>query len=198
MKELLEPNEWQKIDGRISTMFPWYVESFLEVLATWDLYDKVIWEYGLGASSIWWAYNSKAVYGVDSNKEWYNGVKNRLTELNISDKTYLNYAAVIEEDQITDYNFAFANECKNAYINAIHIADIHFDIVVVDGLYRDECIAEALKKMKPGAILIVDNWQQPSVWMANEETLRLLEPYEKKVYKQNGHPDWQTAIFFIK
>ncbi len=192
MKELIDPNEWQFRDDSLGgILFPWYVKPFLDVLSTWDLSDKVVWEYGLGASTIWYAHKAKEIYGVDSNTQWLSAVLDRLKELGKTGRF-----------QLANTAFHTEHEAMLHYTNSIYMTDVCvsgdlFDIVVIDGLYRDECIPHALKYLKPGGELIIDNYNQPSVWMATQKSQDLLadETFDQKIFKQNGHPDWQTAVF---
>lgn len=170
------PNEWQVKDEELDVLYPWYTKSFLDELRTWDLCQKYVWEYGLGAGSLWWACKCRKLYGVENNVDWFNVV---------SDK--IGYASKIK--------------CRidpNYYVNSIYDSGLLFDIIVVDGdpvELRDKCIQAALDCLKPSGFLIIDNWLQPSVWMASEETKKLLEPYPYKIFKQENHLDWQTAVF---
>lgn len=166
MIDLSKPNEWQHIDQETGLIFPWYTKSFLDELATWELKDKVIFEYGCGASTLWWRKKAKAVYSVDENKEYAEAVG----------------GVHLAENGVDYVNYIY--ECPQP------------DIVIIDGeRLRQECVAPALKCIKPGGKLIYDNWMQPSVEVQSEDTQYILTQYPHVIYKQSGHPDWQTAVF---
>jgi predicted O-methyltransferase YrrM len=82
------------------------------------------------------------------------------------------------------------------------VPDIDFNIIVVDGILRNECLQHAIKLLsKKGGIIIADNWQQDFVWLspAAED---LMKPYERKIFVQPDHTNhegnaWKTAIFTI-
>lgn len=168
MIDLSAMNEWQNRCPSTGLVFPWYTKSCLDELVTWDLSDKVVLEIGGGASTIWWAKKAKVVYLIEDNKEYW--------------------------DQL--FGLGIPN---------LHSAAINphgpFDIVIVDNepIERRDILAQtALTVLKPGGRLIIDNWLQPSVgWMPSEETQQLLSQYPVKVYPQEGHPDWKTAVFTI-
>lgn len=175
MINLTVPNEWQYQDESLGgILFPWYVKPFLDELATWDLKDKTVFEYGMGASSLWWANKAGKVFGVDNNLEWFSEVVAAL-------KGKGNYEHI---------------EDREDYCNAVSEWSELFDIIIIDGAYRDECVIPALNSLKEGGILVVDNWMQPSVEIASEENQELLLSMAHRVFKQPGHPDWQTAIFY--
>jgi len=177
MIDLSLTNEWQHRDPETGLVFPWYTKSFLDELVTWELKDKVVFEYGAGASTVWWAKKARKVYGVESNPDWFRQVTN-----------------VIGNESC----ISLATE-KDVYINAIHQWAKEFDIVVVDGdpvEWRDDCVIAAIECVKNNGIMICDNWQQKDVWVS-EYALTLLGRYDHCIYKQDGHDHWQTAYFKI-
>jgi predicted O-methyltransferase YrrM len=172
MIDLNATNEWQHRDNSTGLVLPWYTKSFLDELVTWDLKDKVVFEYGCGASSLWWAAKCKKLYGVEWNKDYF--------------------AATC--DKIGDRASIALETTEKPYINSIRQWVIKFDIIVVDGEFRDESMPTVLEHINPGGIIIFDNWMQPSVCCQLEETQQLLLALPHKIYKQEGHPDWQTLV----
>ena len=144
---------------------PWYVRPFLQELITWNLKDKYIFEYGCGYSSLWYRSRGALLYGVDNNETWAS----------LSGVRY-------EPDE-------------NWYLESISFLNVKFDIVIIDGTWRDRCTKYALKRLVNGGKLIIDNWEQPSVepndWT---ETKELIKWMDIEVYKEPTHPDWKTAV----
>lgn len=149
--------------------FPWYTGPCLEWLDKLDLKGKCVFEYGIGDSTTW--YRSRGAYciGVDSNFEW-------------AKKNYGIYAA-------SKIRYVL---CLDLLVDAT--GDL-FDIVAIDGDFRDNCTQTALAGLKPGGHLIIDNYHQPSVepnrWILTDH---LIKGMPIKIYKQPNHPDWQTAV----
>lgn len=147
---------------------PWYVRPCLEWLVTLDLRGKHIFEYGCGGSTWWYRSRGAIVFGVDNKLEW-------ATMANVVHET-----------------------CKNDYIERISYQPVDYDIVVVDGEYRDECAAEAINFLNPGGYLIIDNYNQPSVepntWDKFHAALDNVIGYKRKLYKEPSHPDWSTLV----
>lgn len=164
MVDLSTPNEWQHICPDTGLVMPWYTKPALDEIVTWDLKDKVVFEYGCGASTLWWRKRAKAVYSVDEDRAY--------------------------------------SEVTGAYLAKNPVDFLHYiyefpplDIVIIDGeRLRQESVEHALKCLKPGGVLIYDNWMQPSVELQSEETQRVLLSLPHKIYKQENHPDWQTLI----
>lgn len=175
MIDLNATNEWQHrdVDGMV---LPWYTKSFLDELVTWNLKDKVVFEYGAGASTLWWDRKCRNVYAVESNEQFLEAVRAKVGETSV-----------------------YYSGTKENYLKFITKPGVKFDVVIIDGepiAWRDDCVKPALDCLKPGGRLIIDNWDQPSVgWLPSEETQRMLSQYPVQVYPQEGHPDWKTAIF---
>jgi len=163
-------NEWQRVDTSNGLVMPWYTHPFLDELLTWDVSNWRVFEYGAGYSTLWWRNKAKSVISVDTSKCWCDNINCNFE----SDKeSYLS--------KPLDYG--------------------NFDCIIIDGEpteWRDECTMYALSKLKDGGILIIDNYDQPSVepnvW---ESTNQLLKYYKCKIFKQPNHPDWKTA-YWIK
>jgi len=176
MIDLNATNEWQHRDPETGLVFPWYTKSFLDELVTWDLSDKVVFEYGAGASTLWWAKKCKRVFGVESNDEYSEAVNRELG------------FPAIKFEALGDF-----------YVKNVFYCHVEYDIIIIDGEpieWRDACVQPALDCLKTGGKLIIDNWNQPSVgWMPSEETQRIVSQYPVQVYAQEGHPDWKTAMF---
>lgn len=185
MIDLNHCNEWQHRDLETGLVFPWYTKSFLDELVTWDLSDKAVFEYGAGASTLWWASRCKSVAGVEYNLRYADAVNKGVAQ------RYVRYS---RSWPVSWYSI------KAPYINCVR-AIARTDIIIIDGEpieWRDDCVKPALDCLVPGGKLIIDNWQQASVgWLPSEETQQLLSQYPVKVYAQKGHPDWKTAVFTI-
>jgi len=168
MIKLSAENGWVAKD-QYGIQYPWYASDMLELLDKMDLRGKYVFEYGCGHSTHWFRSRGAFVDGVDSDIDWADVAKVKF------EKYY------------------------NEYTNRIHNSKYEwYDIIVIDGIYRDDCTEHALKNLKPGGMLIIDNWMQPSV-EPNEwtRTLELTKGMKSEVFAQEGHPDWKT-IYFIK
>jgi len=177
MIDLSKANEWQYIDKETGLVFPWYVLPAIEEISEWHLSNKNVFEYGLGASSLWWEKKCNHLYGVENDFGYFEAVAEKIGTT----------AALIYEPDLEKYNYR------------IFEFNISYDIVIVDGTteVRDSGIIEGYKALKSGGAMIVDNWDQPSCWIPNDQTRRFVNDHflTQKIYKQKNHADWQTAIF---
>lgn len=99
-----------------------------------------IFEYGSGHSTLYWRKLAATVVSVENNEDWYN---------------YLIRALGPEPDGITVILAAHEEDYVTA-ISRYGSSDL-FDIVLVDGAYRRDCIRTAIDHVKPGGLLVVDN-----------------------------------------
>jgi predicted O-methyltransferase YrrM len=184
MIDLQIPNEWQILDTELGILKPYYTKPFLDELDTWDLSDKKLFEYGLGASTVYWSKKCKEVYGVENNEEYFDAVSNYLDDNGDGSVVLLGYA----------------ND-KKEYVSEYISLNAPYDIIIVDGEpveWRDDCIKTAIKCLNKNGYLIIDNYLQKSVWVASEEVQQLLSKYHSQNFRQHDHPDWQTSIFLIE
>lgn len=151
---------------------PWYTGPCLEWLMTLDFEEKWVYEFGIGDSTLWYKNRGAVLMGVDSNLDWV---------INIGCIIGCWHAHVLN---------------KEVYINLIEVLrDNLFDLVIIDGDYRDECTKNALKHLKPGGYLIIDNWDQSTVCPDWPLTKKLIEGMPIKLYYEPDHWDkWCTAV----
>jgi hypothetical protein len=114
---------------------PWYTYPAIEYISQLELRDRVVFEYGLGNSSLFWAGLAGKVFSLDHNREWYDRVSTRAPE---------NVKVLLATD-------------RDEYIRAIHRFEFDFDVIVVDGIERYQCCKNALEKLKEGGLIILDN-----------------------------------------
>lgn len=165
----LEGGRYQDVDGCI---LPWYTSPCLEWMVSLDLKEKVIFEYGIGDSSLWYERQGAYNFGIESNEDWWMYVVSKSAHKN-------------------PYTFT---KSKERYLLGENDHRILFDLIIIDGLYRDECTEYALKVLKPSGYLIIDNWKQPSVEEHWPLTEKLIEGMPITIYKEPEHYDWVTAV----
>lgn len=183
--DIKKGNEWQFLSKDGSCILPWYTRPALDVLESMDLSDKVVFEYGTGLSTIYYAKKCQKVFGIESDYDWTLNLYDTLSEYNLVTKAdvvlYKNQELYI--DSINNFPYLIPN------------------IIVVDGIYRDECTKNAFgfanMYCQKGSLIILDNWLQPSVEVASKEVQDLVNNHEHTKYFQPGHPDWCTCIVTI-
>ncbi len=115
---------------------PWYTYPAIEYLSQFDYSDKYIFEYGCGYSSPFWAHRAKKVISIEDNEQWYHKWQDEFK----FDNLIIN---LIQEG--ADYYSSIAKE--NAF----------FDVIVIDGKCRAECAKQAVKYLRNGGFIILDD-----------------------------------------
>lgn len=134
--------KYQSVDKENKAV-PWFSYPAIEYLNSLDLKEKTVFEYGTGNSTIYWASRTKRIIGIENNPGWFKYVK---------DKT----------QKAKNINLILKTN-KSEYVDALSKLKEKFDIVVVDGEYREKCINHAIKHIKDGGFVILDN----SDWYPN-------------------------------
>lgn len=156
---------WRYVDTESNLILPWYTKPALEWLKSQDVSNWRVFEYGCGYSTMWWSLNCKWITAVDTNEGWARAV------------------GVIHYPD------------KESYVKSIEWqTEERYDCIVVDGEWREECVAFSRDTINPGGYMIVDNYGQTDFPPA-EKIDALLEGWTKVVYKQPNHSDWSTAVF---
>ena len=122
-------------------IMPMYTYPCYEWLDSIDWTDSKVYEFGTGYSTIWWQNKKADYYGVEDNKEWYDRIK----------KSGFKNKVKYEPDH-------------KKYIKTIYDYDFKFDVIVIDGQVRFDCIKPALEKIKDNGMIIYDNsdWHKSS------------------------------------
>lgn len=121
---------------------PWFERDaiiFLESILTPDM---VLFEWGAGRSTQWFADRVKSIVSIEHQQKWYDVVSVYLK--NRSNAKLL----LIGTD-------------KEEYPKVISkYVDETFDLVSVDGRRRCECVREAMSKVKENGWLLLDDLQR--------------------------------------
>lgn len=183
--------DFQKFDPSNNLVYPWLTHPALDVIKTWDLADKKVLEWGSGLSTIWWADKCEQVISIEANAKWFAEVNDMLHSKNDYTNAQVIYRNCNEGDQT---KIEFYTEVPAWFTP---------DIVVVDGILRNECLIKGIEILSKnnGGVIIADNVWQDYVWMS-PASLEIMAPYNPILYIQEDHKDnegnkWKTAIFSV-
>jgi hypothetical protein len=154
---------------------PWYTYPAIGYLDQLDVSGQVVFEYGCGNGTLYWARRGATVWAVEDDKQWYDMV--------IS-KAQANLKIIFAED-------------REAYIAAIACAKVNFDIIVIDGNYRESCVATALKFLKPTGFVILDNSDTLPMAVALLRNANFIQIDFEGMGPINYYP-WCTSLFLSR
>lgn len=116
---------------------PWMNYHFIEFLSARLHNSLVVFEYGSGYSTSFWAGLVKSVTSVEYDKDWFDKVKTNLP---------VNVKLIFNDDL---EGGEYAKTCK--------VQNNKFDVVIVDGRNRIDCIKYALSGLKDDGVIVLDD-----------------------------------------
>lgn len=124
------------VDGK-GRPLPWVTYPFIDFIGA--RLDKTmrVFEFGSGNSTLWYADRVKAVVSVEHDRFWYDKISHTMPA-NVS----LNYQAIGNDGE-------YAKSAANL--------ETEFDIVIVDGRDRVNCIKNALQALRSSGVIVVDD-----------------------------------------
>lgn len=184
--------EWQRLDPENGLIEPWLTHPFMDWIKNLDLSTRIILELGGGASTAWWRNKARWVDTVEASLAWARDIK-----------TYCDHE-LLNNGEVFHFTDDLPDGCNLAelYFNRIEDNGKHYDLIIVDGIYRTESLAWALNHFKEtGGIIIADNVEQDYVWIS-PKAVELMTPYECHRFVQPDHTNhegrpWNTCIWVI-
>jgi predicted O-methyltransferase YrrM len=142
------PAAWWRARSGKTPERPWIVPAAIGWLGRRIRSDWAVLELGSGRSTVWFARRAGSVLSFEDNEYWYPRTRERLAELGLSN-VELRLRAVQE----------FPREVAE-------LPDGSFDLVVVDFLEapevtRIDCLTPAMKKVRAGGLLLLDDSDRP-------------------------------------
>ncbi|MBL6664937.1 MAG: class I SAM-dependent methyltransferase [Rickettsiales bacterium] len=121
---------------------PWMTYGAIQYLQEFVNKELEVFEFGSGASTLFFARNCQKVTSIETNKFWHNIISQRLEENNLTNsKRYL------MEDGLDNEN----------YENFLHNLNQKFDIIIIDSIKRYQCAIHIKDFVKENGIIILDD-----------------------------------------
>jgi hypothetical protein len=156
---------------------PWYTYPAIEFLNQFDFSDKNVFEYGSGNSSLYWARRCSTLISIEHDSYWHNKIKRNLK----------------------NNQRLFLRKNKNEYVKSINEFGTKFDIIIIDGAFRQDCAKEIKENLLlESGIIILDN----SDWYA--ETARFLKDSMDMIqvdfhgFGPINSYTWTTSLFLTR
>jgi hypothetical protein len=151
---------------------PWFTYPTIEYLSQFDLTNLEILEWGCGNSSVYFSKRCKVISSVEHNAEWFELVKNK--------KLPNHHLILTSLDDYPEKAKSFEKK---------------FDIIIVDGERRHECIEVALELINAGGIIILDNSDRhPDIGKKLRDNGYLEVDFHG--FGPIGLTTWTTTLFF--
>ena len=134
---------------------PWLTRRANEILESYLRPSDIGLEFGSGRSTVWFAKRLLMLTSVEHDLAWGDKVQKMLQSESIKNVTY----KIVRMDRDE------ASGSDAAYVTVVQAFARHsLDFVLVDGIYREFCALQAIERIRPGGILVIDNanWYLPS------------------------------------
>lgn len=118
---------------------PWLTPQAIEMLEGWLTRERVGIEWGSGRSTAWLASRMGSLTSVEHDPVYYGRVLAQLRARGIAN------VELLLRMEATPYASVVARHAPR------------LDFALVDGAYRDACVASAIRQLRPGGILMLDN-----------------------------------------
>jgi len=118
---------------------PWWNDRAIRYLGQHLRSGDRVFEWGSGASTVWLVSRGADVTSIEHDPDWVSKVRVRCPAADVRavPENVRDYVAAIDE-----------------------FRDDSFDVVIVDGKYRPECLHRGASKVRPGGLLVLDDTDQ--------------------------------------
>jgi hypothetical protein len=130
---------------------PWWAYGATKFLENKIKSDLKVFEYGAGYSTLWLANKVADLTSIDDDQIWISLLKSKIPS---------NVNLIYSETENIKYGhrtFLPINQTKYKYSKEIDKFNKKFDIIIIDGVDRNNCIVEALKNLSSSGVIILDN-----------------------------------------
>jgi hypothetical protein len=163
--------------------YPWVTISALLWLDSFITRDSRVFEWGTGGSTLYWGERVRAVTSVEHDRSWFEKTacaiaSSQLTNCDLrlrEPEGAGNSCRLHSSAHDATYESAFPSYESSSfkhYVTEIDVfPDSFFDLISVDGRARPSCLIHAVRKVKPGGALMLDNSER-SRYQASFELFR--------------------------
>jgi predicted O-methyltransferase YrrM len=128
---------------------PWITREACAYLEAWLKPEHVAVEWGSGRSTLWFAERVGRLISVEHDANWHERVAAELRQRGLKN---------------VEYHLATLPQCgtegDDCYVErALKNVDV-VDFALVDGQFRDLCTQMAMRRLRPGGLLVIDNAEQ--------------------------------------
>jgi len=132
---------------------PWLTYPVLRFLDKRLNKTMSVYEFGSGNSTMWFSERVKFIRSIEHDQNWISELKPKLSK-----NVELVYRSIGEMAKLKYGDLTYCKaDFSIPYISDIIETDRKFDIIIIDGIFRNSCIATSLKSLALNGILIIDN-----------------------------------------
>ncbi len=141
---------------------PWLTPGAMKIIKKYLTTSSKVFEFGSGLSTLWFSKRCHSIISVEHNKDWFKRIDDKIKRTRTN--AQIIYVNVIDEDY-SEYEKKICD-----YENS------SFDIILIDGRSRVNCLKNSISKLKKDGIIILDDSQRPRY----KDAYNLLSSFEHK------------------
>lgn len=128
--------------SKLGEPLPWYTYPCIDFIKYRCFRDKIILEFGGGQSTLWWAKYAKRMITFEGDKQWYETIK----------------TAMPSNVDLFLVSMESRERCVSDARNILKTKEYqYFDVVIIDGLFREDVTAIAKQVVAEHGCIICDN-----------------------------------------
>ena len=116
-----------------------------------------VFEYGSGASTLWLARRCRMVYSVEHDPDWAGQARLLCEGHANASISSVPATQAVPSTRCRSQRAGWTNLSFDRYVESIRTHPFDFDLIVIDGRCRAECLSEAMRKLKDGGLIVFDN-----------------------------------------
>lgn len=163
--------------GPLVDGLPWLPFQAIERLVHLSTRSARVFEYGAGGSTIFFSNRVAELVSVEHDRGWYEATKKAM-EVRATGSGFLWRPLLVEPrpiapgaplpspEDLRSYGSsgeAFREHSFQDYVRTIdRFGDAYFDLILIDGRSRPSCFLHAIRKVRPGGMIVLDNAERPS------------------------------------
>jgi hypothetical protein len=150
---------------------PWITFAAIRFLDRVLTKEMIVYEFGSGGSSLFFARKTRRVYSVEHDAAWFENVR-----LAVENEGYTNWSGQLIEptldDEFSSKDPSDPDACVSGspdyrgysfrrYVESVNsFPDKYFDLVLIDGRARPSCFKLTYSKIRPGGYIVWDNTER--------------------------------------
>lgn len=165
---------------RLKGSKPWFVMGSITYLEDEFLENPYhpltfrAFEWGSGGSTIWLSQRTKSVVTLEHDREWVEQTQAELDKYGIQNVSLILRAL---DQGYVEHIDGFPNE--------------HFDLILVDGRRRSDCLRHAVPKLKCGGALVLDNSERAEY----QEAQKPIAHWWHQTWDSGYTEGWSTTVW---
>ncbi len=149
------------VDDLAALDLPWWVYGAIDRVDRF-LHDRdgkaKVFEYGSGASTIWLARRAGEIHSVEHHPGFAELMAGKVADLPQVSLQHVPARQVASGQPVTpSRRFGHQGLDFTDYVHAIDAVDGDFDLIVVDGRAREECLRRSVSRLARDGVVLFDN-----------------------------------------